>query len=377
MKHLESILLNIAKFIDYIVPKRKDGIIFYSYPDFSDNCRAMYDELVRQDKDKDYYITWVVRDVKKHRERYEGIRFVKHRSLSSLWAFCRSYYIIRTHSFWGNKYIPGRQVMVVAWHGMLLKGYHYYEKDTFSHNGHDHFCVTSPLFQRLFSEMMNTDKDRFDITGLPRNDYLFESATDLKSKMKIDKYEKIIIWMPTFRSYSKDSLDGVSSESGLPTLEKGDLDIINNELNKKNYLLLIKLHPWAKECIGEIKFTNIKEVTLRDIPEPYTLYHLLAQTDALISDYSSVYGDYLLTDKPIGFAFNDLEEYKKSRYIPLSPLEDYMPGMKIRNKNDLIEFFNSLDEDKYKYEREKIRDLFLTDQDGHSSERFLKSIGIL
>ena len=86
------------------------------------------------------------------------------------------------------------------------------------------------------------------------------------------------------------------------------------------------------QCVGEIKFTNIKEVMLTDIPEPYTLYHLLSQTDAMISDYSSVYGDYLLTDKPIGFAFNDLEEYKKSRYIPLSPLEDYMPGMRINTK---------------------------------------------
>lgn len=377
MKYFELILLNIVKAIDFIVPKRKNGIIFYSYPDFSDNCRAMYDELVHQGRDKDYHITWVVRDVKKYRERYEGIRFVKHRSLSSLWAFCRSHYIIRTHSFWGNKYIPGRQVMVVAWHGMLIKGFNYSEKGTFPHNGHDHFCVTSPLFQRLFSEMMDTDEKRFDITGLPRNDYLFEPATDLKSKMKIDKYEKIIIWMPTFRSYGNDSLDGVSSESGLPTLEIGDLDIINTELHKKNYLLLIKLHPWAKECVGEIKFTNIKEVMLTDIPEPYTLYHLLSQTDAMISDYSSVYGDYLLTDKPIGFAFNDLEEYKKSRYIPLSPLEDYMPGMKIRNKNDLIDFFNSLDEDKYKDERKKIRDLFLVDQDGDSSERFLKAVGIL
>lgn len=377
MNYLESILLNIAKLIDYVVPKKKNGIIFYSYPDFSDNCRAMYDELVRHGRDKDYYITWVVRDINKYRKKYDGIRFVKHRSIGSLWAFCRSHYIIRTHSFWGNKYIPGRQVMVVAWHGMLLKGYHYSEKGVYPRNGHDHFCVTSPLFRRLFSDMMNADEDRFDITGFPRNDYLFEPAFDLKSKMNIDRYEKVIIWMPTFRSYGKGSLDGVSSPSGLPTLEIGDLDILNTELNKKNYLLLIKLHPWAKECVGEIKYTNIKEVSLDDIPEPYTLYHLLAQTDALISDYSSVYGDYLLTDKPIGFAFNDLEEYQKNRYIPLSPIEDYMPGMKIRNKDDLIEFFNSLNEDKYKDDRKKMRDLFFTDQDGHSSERFLKAIGIL
>lgn len=378
MNIIISSLLNIVKALDYLIPKKSNSIVFYSYPDYSDNCRAMYEELVRQGRDKDYHITWVVRNVKKYRRERNNIRFVKHRSFGSLWAFCRARYIIRTHSYWGNKYVPGRQIMVVAWHGMLLKGYHYSEMGTHPHNGHDHFCVTSPLFQTLYSEMMNTDTERFDITGLPRNDYLFQPAPDLKKKMNVDEYSRVIIWMPTFRRYGDGQMDGISSRYGLPTLEEGDLEAINDEFSKRNYMLLIKLHPWAKESVGEIVYSHVREVTLEDIPEPYTLYHLLAQTDALISDYSSVYGDYLLLDKPIGFAFDDLKEYSKSRYIPLSPLTDYMPGMKIYNRQDLIGFVDSLDkDDQYKEERKKVRDLFFVDEDGNSSERFLRSIGIL
>ena len=42
------------------------------------------------------------------------------------------------------------------------------------------------------------------------------------------------------------------------------------------------------------------------------LNQILSATDALITDYSSIYYDYLLTDKPIGLTINDIDEFKMS-----------------------------------------------------------------
>ena len=143
-------------------------------------------------------------------------------------------------------------------------------------------------------------------------------------------------------------------------------------------MLFRSLHPWALDSLGEINYSNIMEVKNQDIPEPYNLYHLIGQADAMISDYSSVWGDYLLLDRPIAFAFDDLEEYMKQRKVPFEPMEEYMPGMKTRNVTDLIDFIDSLDkEDLYIDERKRIRDLFLTYQDNKSSYRFLRAIGLL
>lgn len=374
-----SILTVIIYFVDWIIPKGKNRIIFYSSPDFTDNCRAMYERLMNSHKKDTYHITWVVKDVGKFKKLFPRIRFAKHKSFASLWFFCRAKYIIRTHSFWNNIYVNKRQIMCVAWHGMLIKGYHYSEIGVYPKNGHDHFCVTSPLFAKLFAEMFNTDIDRFDVVGFPRNDYLFQPKGNLLEQMGLDKYNKIILWMPTFRGYGINMKDGTSSESGLPTIEVSDFQQINEKLEELNYVLILKLHPWALESIKDIsKYSMFRVIRNEDIPADYNLYHLIGCADAMISDYSSVWGDYLLMDRPIGFAFDDLEEYKKSRYIPLSPLEDYMPGPQIRNCHDLIEFLSTLEkEDTYIQKRKQIKDLFLSNQDGNSSQRFLKSIGLL
>ena len=365
--------------IDYIFPKSSNHIIFYSSPDFSDNCRAMFEKLKETKKIDNYHVTWVVKDYKKYINLFPDILFVKHKSIKSLYYFCRAKYIIRTHSFWNNIYIKNRQIMCVAWHGMLIKGYHYSEIGIYPYNAHDYFCVTSPLYAKLFSKMFNADLKRFNITGFPRNDYLFQKCDDLLKIMNLNKYKKIIIWMPTFRGYGKNLVDGRSSESGLPTLKIYDLIDINKTLEELNYVLLLKLHPWAQETVkGLENCSMIKVIKNEDIPYQYNLYHLISKTDAMISDFSSVWGDYLLLNRPIGFAFDDLEEYKKSRYIPLSPIESFMPGPKIRNKKELISFISSLNKnDKYIKERIKIRDLFLSNVDGNSSERFLKEIGLL
>ena len=56
-----------------------------------------------------------------------------------------------------------------------------------------------------------------------------------------------------------------------------------------------------------------------------TLYRLLAHADMLITDYSSVWVDWLLIDRPMAFAIADMKEYVASRGT-FQPLEDYLPG---------------------------------------------------
>ena len=65
-------------------------------------------------------------------------------------------------------------------------------------------------------------------------------------------------------------------------------------------------------------------------------------TDALITDYSSVYFDYLLLDKPIGFVVDDLDDYRQNRGFLLEPVGRWMPGTRIEALKDLKEFARSV-----------------------------------
>ena len=56
----------------------------------------------------------------------------------------------------------------------------------------------------------------------------------------------------------------------------------------------------------------------------------------LITDYSSVYVDYLLLDRPIVFSCPDLEKYKKDRGFVVEDPSLLMPGTLVRNQKELI-----------------------------------------
>ncbi|MEN6292486.1 MAG: CDP-glycerol glycerophosphotransferase family protein [Methanobacterium sp.] len=143
--------------------------------------------------------------------------------------------------------------------------------------------------------------------------------------------------------------------------------------------LIVKVTSLVNRKINCEDFTNIKKVTDEDIPVTHTLYNLLGESDALITDYSSVYIDYLLLDKPIGFMYDDLEEYRKARGFIFEPITDYMPGMKMSNLDQLIIFINNIcvGIDNYKNDRNKVNLMFNKFMDDQSSFRFIKEVGLL
>ncbi len=368
-------IFSLVQVLNYVIPKRKNGIIFFSRPDYADNCRALYEKMIELNIISKYRVTWVVQNVEEFESKHPGVIVAKHRSLKSLWEMCRARYIIRTHSFWNGCYIPGRQVMCYSFHGMGIKGFEYNTAERYPYNSFDHFNVTSALWAKMFAENLNADIERMDITGLPRNDYLFVQPTELLDKLDLSLYAKRIIWMPTFKDKTRDTAS-YGTDSGLPVVTKAGLNIIQDILQQNNYCLIIKLHQWAAE---EVKgnWENIRVISDADIPEPYTFYHLLGLMDVLLTDYSSVSTDFLLLDRPIGYVYDDIDELRKTRYLPLDPIENYMAGARIRTEAELHEFFANLNTDNYKKKREEVARVFLQDRDNGSSERFLEAIGLL
>ena len=131
-------------------------------------------------------------------------------------------------------------------------------------------------------------------------------------------------------------------------------------------------HNELRDLIIGIDCANIRIINEQDLINlNIPVYGFVSCMDALITDYSSVCFDFLLTGKQIGFAIDDYCEYSNSVGYAFENPMDYMPGKVMMNVNDLFEFIDDVinDNDKYKAERENVKVLSNYYVDGKNRER--------
>ena len=182
--------------------------------------------------------------------------------------------------------------------------------------------------------------------------------------------------MPTFRQSIIEGMgiDGEVNDKKISLLSLSNLDILNKTLETNSDLLLVKLHPM--DILNNQKFKKysniiiLKSDDLNDLD--VQLYSLLGNCDVLITDYSSVYIDYEVLNKPIIFAMDDFESYKNSRgFVFEDNLENYMPGTVVQTEGEFLELIKNQDFKivKSKAELNKYKD-------NKSCERIMKELGI-
>ena len=183
---------------------------------------------------------------------------------------------------------------------------------------------TSEAMSKILKHAIACDDWQMLNLGQARNDCLF-----FKGRNEIsDRYKnmKIILYAPTHRNEGKKRMD---------LHELLDLKSINDFCKKNNAVLLIKKHyyHYNDPVICENEFSNIKELTYEN-PETQ---ELLRATDILISDYSSIYIDFLLLNRPVLFYSYDLEEYMSvDRQFYLDYNQNNFPGKFCKNTQELL-----------------------------------------
>lgn len=358
-----------------IAPKNKKLLVFNSVPDFSDNSYALYKYC--KENLNNYRLIWLVKQPKKILKNNKNIEIYSRISLKGIWCYIRAKYIFFTHGIYDNKIFIKNKICL--WHGMPLKKIGYLSETEITLPPKMEIAIsTSEYFQDIMSKVFNLNKDKVLIVGQPRNDLLFEK-TKFYSKNKIDKerYNKIFIWMPTFRKAIVDwQSSGVVQKNYISVLPFEKLKELNELLEKKQFLLIIKLHPFDILQNEKFeKFSNIiilKNEDLEKIDEQ--LYPLLGSTDALITDYSSVWIDYEILDKPIFFAIHDYEEYKNTRGLLFEDFIDISPYSVIKDYKDFIKFIENYEE--VDTNNRKFTDKYNKYKDNKSCERIIKYIGL-
>jgi CDP-glycerol glycerophosphotransferase (TagB/SpsB family) len=372
-----DIVTRVVSLVSNFVVKDEHKILFFSTPDFSDNAKYMYDKMVELGIDERYRLIWCV---------YEPIDadYVIRRTLKYFSHILTAKYIISTHGTPGWK--AKNQVAIELWHGLPLKniGYFYdypdkhsvarfsrlYRARRFSKTV-DNLVVTSQFERTLFSSLLNIDPRKVVVLGQPRCDALYgrlEDGMDCLCRVlgRNDISEKhIILYLPTFREYDADAsrkiVEALLANASLKQL-----------LVTEDVLFICKPHPHDEGVFSAYNGENIHVILNEDLRrENATLYDFLNIVDVLVTDYSSIYFDYLLLDRPIIFHMPDLEEYRTKRGFILDPLEEWMPGDVSTDDSELVTALMSAigHLEKRKEDRVRLRRLLFKHTDGRSSER--------
>ena len=137
--------------------------------------------------------------------------------------------------------------------------------------------------------------------------------------------------------------------------------------------------PTSTIELVEKTFNSINEhshIHLLNNQETNDINRILHYIDVLITDYSSVFYDFLILDRPVLFAPFDLEEYQK---IDRELYEDYTnatPGPICQNWNEIqiqLEKYFSF-QDTYQTERKEIFNQYFKYSDNHNSERIVDTV---
>ncbi len=364
-----------------LLPKKEKLVIFTAEygKGFFGNPRAVFEHMVKSKEG--YTPMWLSSDPKllgKLETRFPG-KVVQLHSLKGLGLLASARHIIihKSVDFQGVFFNPKKQKIIQCWHGIPLKRIQILQtedqekKEIIREHSLKYYSAiisTSPKYSELISQCFGVSPEMTPITGYPRNDLLFQE-TDSRAFLwellpELPKFQRLILYAPTFRD------DG--SPVRLFPFDDFRPHELGELLERTKSLLLINHHVGdaARKEYGSLPKRVIFAPQGKMKEKLLDGQYLLGASDVLITDYSSIYFDYLLVDRPMIFLPYDLESYREQRGFVLD-YEDYTPGPK---PGSFGEFMKALEralagEDGYGQQREKIRKEFHSFRDDGSSRR--------
>jgi CDP-glycerol glycerophosphotransferase (TagB/SpsB family) len=229
----------------------------------------------------------------------------------------------------------------------------------------DFFISPSPYASKCFRSGFGLKSDQILEVGYPRNDELLLRSSDkqlierIKKSFDIPSDKTVILYAPTWRddSFSPHSATHVFRN---PLLEEGFI----NKFGEDCYFLY-RTHYFTDPNDAPSRFIDVSKYN--------NINNLFLISDLLITDYSSVFFDYALLDKPILFFMYDREEYESNiRGVYFSD-DNCFPGTISTCLGDLAGRINeALNE---KTDLKRFNNIFNPYEDGCSTERVVNAIG--
>lgn len=345
-----NLLMHILLLFSYLFPRNKNKWLVGNPRGFNNNTKYFFIHVKEVLKKEECY--WISKN-KKYRTEIEKLGYKAYHpwSLTGLYHLLTAkVYVYDSHISALNFWTSGGVKKVNLWHGVGIKNIEFKkQKDSDAEHGKlfnylrrpvnfvkpDLFLSTSAMMTAHFAECFRIPQSHCIESEYPRctifkkarielnefiNKYETKEAQDLA--LRLSKASRSYIYMPTWRETKDDFLKKAGFD--LPALEA--------VLKERNELFLFKLHPFTKI---KVDTSSYKHILFMD--NKMDIYPLLPLTDVLITDYSSIYYDYLLMpEKEILLFPFDYEEYIESEHDLAFDFNEYTPGTRLYTFKDIL-----------------------------------------
>ncbi|MFA5862889.1 MAG: CDP-glycerol glycerophosphotransferase family protein [Candidatus Thermoplasmatota archaeon] len=308
------------------------------------------------------------------------------------WLSARAACVVVNHSLDDvNKFLLGGAKRVQLWHGSAIKKLginpdHPHQDSNritramsrwrvrrlraASGQSYDLITAASLEVQRVMRTVWPLSRDAVQVLGYPRTDVLFSTTRPrvpwLEEVRSKNAFQRLVLYAPTFRAEG--------GTRGLFRASRFDASRIGAALARIDAVLIVKAH-FEDACLrpdGDAGGGRVVYVDDADVPD---VADLLPHVDVLITDYSGIYLDYLLLDRPVLFAAFDLEEYEAFDHWLAYPYDEVTWGTRLRDWNELAGAIEKIDWAAAPPAKQRmVRDRFNTHRDGRSAKRVREAI---
>ena len=393
LKLLVRVFLQTISFIIYFssgfFPRNEKVIMFGCWEGkyFRGNSKYLY--LYFRDNYYDIQSVWQTKDYDLNiKLRLEGVNSFYAYSIQGIIYSLKAKYFIVTHGIRDvNEYLSRKGIIINLEHTIypiksldmdppsepIIYKIYRYLVNPYGYLIKPDYAITSSKFTTISTQThfkINTKK--IIPLGTPKSDILYLNIHGAKHDFKdnecqkyFDIVKKRILFLPTWRSnrcFSIFDFDFNYKE-------------VDDFLNSNNAILGFNFHPTSvnKEIKVDLSACNNIKIFNSSGDE---MNQLLSRADILITDYSSLFADYLIYNKPIVFAKFDHENYLKEIELSVDYDKD-LPGEKVHDWHGLLESLAEIlinNNDKYINQRNEMIQNIYPNLDGKARERIAEFV---
>ena len=367
IKNIISFFLNKLFAIFPIVPNK---IVFESGRDLIDgNAKAIYNYIKKNDINN-YRTIWLVTkstDV----SDIDTNDYAYYKTLKGLYHLSTAKYLLKNQSIGEIITKKKGQIYIQLFHGngvMKKQGYDVneaIERPVVSHAKEWDYYIANDENDEKTIRSATGYNGKIEILGMAAVDTVINNCKDEQKKQNVLKHlninnsKKNILYAPTFRDYD---------------LDKNIINIPIKELSKlKDYNIIIRLHPLVRTKIDKSLFNLDNFINGCNYPD---VSDILAITDILITDYSSVFYEYMPKNSPIIFYPYDYDKYVALRGGFYVDYKKELPGPICYTEKELLNVIKKIDEihPQYIEKRRKFNKKYNNLSDGKASERLVNNL---
>jgi CDP-glycerol glycerophosphotransferase len=269
----------------------------------------------------------------------DSIFLVSKRSVAGFLAYATARYVFFTHGLYTSPPPPKHKIFVNLWHG-----------DGPKRRKHEARIASTLVVSgtRLWGQnklrTFGLDKSRLLLTGNPRVDQFSRpTSDDGMLRLGLDPTKPLVLWLPTYRGtrFERSRVAGIADWIDVAALSnaqpvRDEISVFAQIAAARGVALAVKPHGLDAD---EFASTVLHTITNAALYEAGTgTYQLLARASGLITDYSSIWTDFLALDRPIGFYCPDMAEYVSSRGLNVDDLPGLLPGPLLETSGDFEAF---------------------------------------